>query len=69
MAGQQQKNFDRKKYDGFENYSVFLKTVKETLRRENQGSNKDESSFCTFRELLDHLQNSNNIDIFVFKVA
>ena len=59
--------FDTRKYDGFENYSLFLKHVKETLRSKKES--KDESSFCNFQELLDHLENSDQIDVFIFKVA
>ena len=58
--------FDTRKYDGFENYSLFLKHVKETLRSKKES--KDESSFCNFQELLDHLENSDQIDVFIFKV-
>ena len=61
--------FDKGKYDVFGNYSLFLKHVKETLRRERESSKKDESSNCSFHEMLDHLQNSDNIDVFVFKVT
>ena len=61
--------FDKRKYDGFENYSLFLKHVKDTLKPNKESSNKDESSYCNFQELLDHLENSDQIDVFIFKVA
>ena len=64
---QKKLTFDKGKYDVFGNYSLFLKHVKEILKRE--GSNEDESSYCNFHELLDHLENSDHIDVFVFKVA
>ena len=66
---QKKMTFDKGKYDVFGNYSLFLKHVKETLRREGESSKKDESSYCSFHEMLDHLENSDHIDVFVFKVT
>ena len=65
---QKKLTFDKGKYDGFENYSLFLKHVKESLKSERENSKKDASSYCNFHELLDHLENSNHIDVFIFKV-
>ena len=66
---QKKLTFDKGKYDGFENYSLFLKHVKESLKPEREKSKKDASSYCSFHQLLDHLENSNHIDVFIFKVA
>ena len=69
QPNQKKLTFDKGKYDVFGNYSLFLKHVKETLRRERESSKKDESSYCSFHEMLDHLENSDHIDVFVFKVT
>ena len=62
--------FEKGKYDGFENYSLFLKHVKESLKRKGESSNiKDENLYCTFHELLNHLENTDHIDVFIFKVT
>ena len=58
--------FDREGYNSFKNYSLFLKHIKGTTTK---SKSEDESSKqCSFHELLDHLETSDSIDVFIFKV-